>query len=137
MISSHEVIKLQSFEIRHKRRHTRQCLDVCDIIHAHEHTYANRTLHLNFWKFWLMSFCSWWERIILSNSYYFGPRSPLKALFVLKVFKPLCWLCSCKKSGWIRSIRLISKFRTSQTGQQTIRIHIQYCPMSLKVKAPK
>ena len=31
---------------------------------------------------------------------------------------------SCRKSGWIRKIRLISKSITSQPGQQTIAIHI-------------
>ena len=31
---------------------------------------------------------------------------------------------SCRKNGLIRKIRLISKFMTSQPGQQTIIIHI-------------
>ena len=48
----------------------------------------------------------------------------LKALFVLKIFNCLSWLWSCRKSGLIRNISLISKFVTSQPGKQTIAIHI-------------
>ena len=38
------------------------------------------------------------------------------------IFVLTYWLC--KKSGLIRRLRLISKFITSQTGQQIITIHI-------------
>ena len=35
------------------------CLYVSDVIHANEQTkYANCGLHVNFWNFLLMSFCS-------------------------------------------------------------------------------
>ena len=57
----------------------------------------------------------------MKNAFYFI----LKALFVLKIFKLLSWLFGhVKKPGLIRKIRLISKFMTSQPGQQTIAIHI-------------
>ena len=49
------------------------------------------------------------------NSCYFI----LKALFVLKIFKICPYLF-----GLIGKLRLISKFMTSQSGQQTITIHI-------------
>ena len=35
-------------------------------------------MQLNFWKFWLMPFRFWWERIILMKSFYFGIKSPLR-----------------------------------------------------------
>ena len=58
---------------------------------------------------------------MVKNAFYFI----LKGLFVLKMFKCLFWLFwSCRKNGLIRNIRLISKFMTSQLGQQTIKIHI-------------
>ena len=47
----------------------------------------------------------------------------LKTLFVLKIFQFLSWLFS-SKNDMIRKIRLNSKFATSQTGSQTIAIHI-------------
>ena len=50
----------------------------------------------------------------------------IKALFVVELFKLLSRLFfwSRRKNGLIRIIRLISKFMASQTGQQTIEIHI-------------
>ena len=50
----------------------------------------------------------------MKNTFYFI----LKALFVIMT------LCSCRKNGSIRKIRLISKFITSQPGEQTIAIHM-------------
>ena len=50
----------------------------------------------------------------MKNTFYFI----LKALFVIMT------LCSCRKNGFIRKIRLISKFITSQPGEQTIAIHM-------------
>ena len=47
----------------------------------------------------------------------------LKALFVRKILQFLSWLFS-SKNDMIRKIRLNSKFTTSQTGLQTIAIHI-------------
>ena len=54
------------------------------------------------------------------NVFYFT----LKAIFVLKIFKCLCWLFGHIENGLIKKIRLISKFITSQPGKQTIAIHI-------------
>ena len=48
----------------------------------------------------------------------------LKALFVLEIFKLLSWLLVMQKIGLKRKPRLISKFLTSQTGQQIIEIHV-------------
>ena len=47
----------------------------------------------------------------------------LKALFALKIFKLLSGLVQINKNSLIRKIRLISKFVTSQPGQQMITIH--------------
>ena len=47
----------------------------------------------------------------------------LKALFVLKIFKSLSFW-AYRKNGLIRTIRLISKFMTSQPGEQRITITI-------------
>ena len=47
----------------------------------------------------------------------------LKALFALKIFKLLSGLIQINKNSLIRKIRLISKFVTSQPGQQMITIH--------------
>ena len=48
----------------------------------------------------------------------------LKAFFVLKILQFLSWLFGqVEKNGFIRKIRLISKFITSQPGQETITIH--------------
>ena len=61
---------------------------------------------------------------MMKNAFYFT----LKALSVLKIFKFLSWLSGHVKSGLIRRISLISKFMTSQSGQQTIAIqHIDQC----------
>ena len=50
---------------------------------------------------------------IRKNAFYFI----LKALFVLKMFKPLSWLFGhVEKTAWSEKIRLISKFMTSQPG---------------------
>ena len=58
---------------------------------------------------------------IMKNAFYFI----LKALFSLKLFRFLSWILGhIKENGLIRNIRLISEFMTSQTGQQTIAIHI-------------
>ena len=56
----------------------------------------------------------------MNNAFYFT----LKALFVLKVFKFLCWFLGHYKNGLIKKISLISKLLTSQPGLQTIAIHI-------------
>ena len=47
-----------------------------------------------------------------------------KALSVLKIFKVLSRLFVMYQNNLIKKIRLISKFITSQPGQQTIVIHI-------------
>ena len=58
---------------------------------------------------------------MMKNAFYFT----IKTLFVLKVFKFLSWLgLVIYKNGLIRKARLISKFMTSQTGSQTIVIHM-------------
>ena len=46
----------------------------------------------------------------------------LKAVFVLKIFFLTFW--SCKKSGLISKVRLISKFMTLEPGSQSNTIHI-------------
>ena len=53
---------------------------------------------------------------MMKNTFYFT----LESLFVLKIFNFLVMY----KSGLIRKIRFISKFMTSQSGQQSIAIHI-------------
>ena len=57
---------------------------------------------------------------IMKNTFYFT----LKALFVLKIFHFLSWLIGHVENGLIRKIRVISKFVMSQSGWQTIAIHI-------------
>ena len=57
---------------------------------------------------------------VMKNAFYFV----LKALFVLKIFKFLSLLWSCRKNGLIRNISLAPKFMTSQPYLQTIAIHI-------------
>ena len=58
---------------------------------------------------------------LMKNAFYFI----LKVFFVFKIFKFLSWLFSyIEKNGLTRKIKLISKFMTSQPGQQTIAIHI-------------
>ena len=57
----------------------------------------------------------------MENAFYFF----LKALFSLKIFKLLLrHFGHIEKNGLIRKIRLTSNFMTSQTGLQTIAIHI-------------
>ena len=56
----------------------------------------------------------------MKNAFYFT----LKALFFLKIFKFFVWLSDHVQNSLIRKIMLISKFVTSQTGKQTIAIHI-------------
>ena len=47
----------------------------------------------------------------------------LKAFFILKIFKVLSWLFGqVERTPWLE--RLISKFITSQSGYQTVPIHI-------------
>ena len=53
---------------------------------------------------------------MMKNTFYFT----LESLFVLKIFNFLVMY----KSGLIRKISFISKFMTSQSGQQSIAIHI-------------
>ena len=48
----------------------------------------------------------------------------LKALFVLKIFTFLAWLYGYVENGLIGKLWLISKFMTSQIGQQIITIRI-------------
>ena len=49
----------------------------------------------------------------------------IKALFVLKIFKIfVLTFWSCRENGLIGKIRLISRFMTSQPGQQTSTLHI-------------
>ena len=57
---------------------------------------------------------------MMKNAFYFTSKAP----FVLKIFNFLSWLLVMLQSGFIGKIRLISKFMTSQPGQQTIVIHI-------------
>ena len=58
---------------------------------------------------------------MMKNTFYFI----IKALFILKIFKFLsCHFVHVKKTSLIRKIRLILTFLTSQTGQQTIAIHM-------------
>ena len=54
---------------------------------------------------------------MMKNSIHF------KALFIFKVFKFALTFWHCIKNGLIKKIRLISKFMTSQPGEQTITIH--------------
>ena len=55
----------------------------------------------------------------MKNAFY----SVLKAL-VLEVFKFLSWLFGYVENSLLRKLWLISKFMTSQTGQQIITMHI-------------
>ena len=58
---------------------------------------------------------------MMNNAFY----SALKALFVLKILKFLSWLFGCiEKNDLTWKARLISKVMTSQTGSQTIAVHI-------------
>ena len=57
---------------------------------------------------------------MIKSVFYFN----LKALFILKNYKFLSWPFGHAKNGWIRNIKLISKFMTSQPEKQTIAIHI-------------
>ena len=68
---------------------------------------------------------------MMKNAFYFI----LKALFILTIFKFLSWLWSCRENGLIRKIRLISNFMTSQSGYQTMTIHI--LPISHEVKVTR
>ena len=61
-----------------------------------------------------------WPLKMMRNVFHFT----LKAIFVLKIFKFLSWLFGQVKNSLIRKIRIISKFMTSQSGKQTIAIHI-------------
>ena len=54
---------------------------------------------------------------VMENAFYFI----LKTLFVIKIFKFLSWLFC---HNFIRNIRLISSFMTSQPEKQAIAIHI-------------
>ena len=57
----------------------------------------------------------------MKNALYFT----LKTLFVLKIFKFLSWVFGhVGKTASLGMIRLTSKFMTSQSGYQTIAIHI-------------
>ena len=47
-----------------------------------------------------------------------------KALFVLKIFKLLAWLFGHVSTSWIKKIKLLSNFMTSQPGEQIIVIHM-------------
>ena len=61
---------------------------------------------------------------------YFKPKFlfwlqfPLIAFFVLEIFTFLSWLLVMLKNALISKLWLISKFKTSRTGQQIITIHI-------------
>ena len=57
---------------------------------------------------------------MMKNVFYFT----LKALLVLMIFKFWLEFSVMSKNGFIRKRRLISKFMTSQLGQQTISKHI-------------
>ena len=57
---------------------------------------------------------------MIKNAFYFTS----KALFVLKIFEFCLYFLVVQQNGLIRKVRLISKFMTSQPGQQTIVIHI-------------
>ena len=48
----------------------------------------------------------------------------VNAFFVLKLFKLLSWFLVKKISNFIKKIKLISKFMTSQPGKKIIAIHI-------------
>ena len=60
---------------------------------------------------------------MMNKTFYFI----LKALFILKMFKFLSWLCGFRKSGLIRKIRLISKLQLQYT----------YCSISHELKATR
>ena len=61
----------------------------------------------------------------------------LKGLFILKIFKSLCWLSGHKvKIYLVSNKRLISKCITSQPEKQTITI-LTYCPIHHEVKTTK
>ena len=57
---------------------------------------------------------------MIENTFYFTS----KASFVLKIFKFCLDFLVFYENGLIRKKRLISKFMTSQTGKQTIVIHV-------------
>ena len=56
----------------------------------------------------------------MKNVFYFM----LIAVLVLEIFTFLSEIFGCVKIGMMKKLRLISKFMTSQTGQQIIPIHI-------------
>ena len=58
---------------------------------------------------------------MVKNAFYFTQKAP----FVLRVFKFLSWgLGHAEKMAWFsRTIKLISKFMTSQPGYQTVTMH--------------
>ena len=57
----------------------------------------------------------------MGNTFYFI----LKALFILEIFQIfVTTFWSCRENGLIRMVRLTSKFMASQSGLQTIAIHI-------------
>ena len=56
----------------------------------------------------------------MQNAFYFMS----KALFVPKIFTFFSDFLVIQKDGFIRKVRLISKFMTSHTGQQIITINI-------------
>ena len=57
---------------------------------------------------------------MIKSSFYFT----LKVLFILKNYRLLSWPFGYAKNGWIRNIKLISKFMTSQPEKKTIVIQI-------------
>ena len=57
---------------------------------------------------------------MMKDAFYFM----LKDLFILEIFTLLFWFFGYVKNGLIRKLWLISKFMTSQTGQQVISIHV-------------
>ena len=57
---------------------------------------------------------------VTKNVFYFT----LKALFVLNILSFCLDFLVAYRNGLIKKIRLISNFKTSQTGQQTIVTHI-------------
>ena len=63
------------------------CLYISDVIHANEQTkYANCGLHVNFWNFLLMSFCSVMKKDHFSKNCYVGLRSPLVSIGSITLF---------------------------------------------------
>ena len=61
---------------------------------------------------------------LTKNTFYFI----WKSLFVFKIHKFFSWFCGHLRNGLTRKVSIISKFMTTQPGEQTITLHILILP---------